>query len=189
MSTIQNQATDGATRHGVARMRSMEFNSLREKALQSRFSRCLELYGEYKGIYGLERSYRCGQTSSFPISLANSVYGRYRRCGERCVHRIIPADSSSCDGTDRFQASQILSKNLKTDIDCYACFPLTTAYHSADDTLKILFYRIIRVQNYVYDIQQYFIFYFLKNKVSLLKINIYLLLLCSVSILCIIHSF
>lgn len=78
----------------------------------------------------------------FPILLANSVYERYRRFGERCVHRIIPADSSSCDGTTRFQALQILSKNMKTDIDCYACFPFTIEYHFVNDTFKIFFYRL-----------------------------------------------
>lgn len=83
---------------GAAYAQSMEFNFPREKAPQSRFSRCLELYGEYKGIYGRKDPIVASRPLSFRFCWSIlSRSGTIVRRGSR-IHRIILADSFSYDG-------------------------------------------------------------------------------------------
>lgn len=106
----------------VWRVRSMEFNFPREKAPQSRFSRCLELYGNIKA-YMAERFYRRGQTSSFlPSRFRRPIRSTSWAIVRRRVHRIIPADGSSCaTALAVFRRRQIPRKSVKTDIDYHVC--------------------------------------------------------------------
>lgn len=129
MSAVQNQgiARRGAAWRGTYAIDGIQFSA--GKSLNLALVGAQNFTGNIKAcIDGKILSSRT-DLFLFPILPTNSVYGRNSvygcRFGERGVHRIIPADSSFCDNTTSFQALQIFSKNMKTDIDCYFCFPFT----------------------------------------------------------------
>lgn len=104
---------------GALYARSMEFNFPREKTPQSRFSRCLELYGKYKGIY--ERRDPIVASRPLPFRFCWSILSTSDTIvrKESRVHRIILTDSSSYNSI-YWPFLGIVRENTKKNIDCYA---------------------------------------------------------------------